>query len=110
MKRKHSLTLYISAFFVTILVFLFMLPKLEQMFKFAPIPNKEVPLPTMLHPVVADYRDELVERAEEKGIDLVITEGYRSMERQASLYAQGRTEEGAIVTKPGRFSFSLPRP
>ncbi len=38
------------------------------------------------------------------GYDLKITEGYRSMDRQAALYAQGRTAAGKIVTnaKPGQ--------
>lgn len=33
------------------------------------------------------------------GIDVIITSTYRDNESQASLYAQGRTKPGAIVTK-----------
>lgn len=41
---------------------------------------------------------------EEQGIFIKITQGFRSMEEQAELYAQGRTKPGNIVTnaKPGQ--------
>ncbi|QQK76981.1 M15 family metallopeptidase [Salicibibacter cibarius] len=51
-----------------------------------------------LHPYVKKQKDELIERAEAIGINVVITEGYRSHERQDDLYAQGRAESGDIVT------------
>lgn len=54
--------------------------------------------PDGLHPVVEEYKNILVERAEEQGINVVITEGYRSPEEQDALYEQGRSEEGNIVT------------
>lgn len=56
------------------------------------------PLPSELHPEVAARSEELIQQAEEIGIDAVITEGFRSIERQNNLYAQGRTSEGGIVT------------
>jgi hypothetical protein len=42
--------------------------------------------------------------AKERGLDISVVEGYRSPERQAELYAQGRTKPGPIVTqaKPGQ--------
>jgi hypothetical protein len=42
--------------------------------------------------------------AHSKGLDVVVTEGLRSLERQRELYAQGRTKPGDIVTnaKPGQ--------
>ncbi|AQQ52034.1 M15 family metallopeptidase [Planococcus lenghuensis] len=57
------------------------------------------PLPTALHPEVAEKSDELIRRAAAIGIDAVVTEGFRSAERQNELYAQGRTTEGSIVTQ-----------
>ncbi|QDI90935.1 M15 family peptidase [Salicibibacter halophilus] len=51
-----------------------------------------------LHPHVKEQKDTLIERADDIGIDVVITEGYRSHDRQDDLYAQGRTESGDIVT------------
>ncbi|MCA0971944.1 M15 family metallopeptidase [Halobacillus litoralis] len=60
--------------------------------------SEETPLPTMLHPLVEKYKDDLVAQAEQKGIDVVITEGHRTEERQKKLYAQGRSTEGNIVT------------
>jgi peptidoglycan LD-endopeptidase CwlK len=41
-----------------------------------------------------------------EGIDVIITSTYRDNDSQASLYAQGRTKPGAIVTKaPAGYSF-----
>ncbi|QQK80841.1 M15 family metallopeptidase [Salicibibacter cibi] len=51
-----------------------------------------------LHPYVKEQKETLIEQAENVGINVVITEGYRSHERQDDLYAQGRTESGDIVT------------
>lgn len=44
-----------------------------------------------------------LQAAKRAGIDLVITQGYRSKSQQSALYEQGRTTPGAVVTnaKPG---------
>lgn len=60
--------------------------------------GNDAPLPTELHPVVEEKKHALIEQAEEIGIQVVITDTVRTMEEQAALYAQGRTEEGNIVT------------
>lgn len=56
-----------------------------------------------LDPDVRDMALDLLKRASDQGIQLVVTSTYRSFADQAKLYAQGRTEPGAIVTyaKPG---------
>ncbi|MFS0674997.1 M15 family metallopeptidase [Ornithinibacillus sp. 179-J 7C1 HS] len=59
---------------------------------------KDAPMPTELHPIVAKNTEILVESAKEIGISIVITESIRSLERQETLYEQGRTSEGSIVT------------
>ncbi|SDO49144.1 M15 family metallopeptidase [Alkalicoccus daliensis] len=51
-----------------------------------------------LYPLVEEAKEELLARAAARNIDVVITEGYRSHERQDDLYAQGRTSGGDIVT------------
>ncbi|PRO66662.1 peptidase [Alkalicoccus urumqiensis] len=51
-----------------------------------------------LHPRVEEAKQELLRRAEAENIRLVITEGYRSPERQDELYARGRSAGGDIVT------------
>lgn len=56
------------------------------------------PLPQGLHPVVQEKSDELVQRASEQNIQIVITDGFRSFEEQDEIYAQGRTREGNIVS------------
>lgn len=60
--------------------------------------KRNTPLPTELHPIVAENRDILIQRAATKGINLVITDDFRSAAEQDRLYARGRTEEGTIVT------------
>lgn len=58
------------------------------------------PAPTEmpLEPIVAHKAEQLIALASLHGLDLRITEGYRSIERQNELYAQGRTTSGNIVT------------
>ncbi|WP_112179511.1 MULTISPECIES: M15 family metallopeptidase [Paraliobacillus] len=56
------------------------------------------PMPTALHPIVEEKKNRLIEQAAEKGITIVITAGFRSQDEQDNLYAQGRTDDGSIVT------------
>ena len=58
----------------------------------------ERPLPEGLHPAVEEKAAELVRLSADQGIDVVITDGYRSGEEQDRLYDQGRTAPGKIVT------------
>lgn len=51
-----------------------------------------------VHPVVADKARQLITKAYNEGIYVVITQGYRSKEEQDALYAQGRSKPGKIVT------------
>ena len=51
-----------------------------------------------LHPWLDQKLTVLLKKCEKQGIYLIITEGFRSKEYQDSLYAQGRTKPGKIVT------------
>lgn len=51
-----------------------------------------------VHPVVAEKARQLITKAYNEGIYVVITQGYRSKEEQDALYAQGRSKPGKIVT------------
>lgn len=51
-----------------------------------------------LDPTIRPMARKLLQRAASTGINLVVTQGRRTMEEQAALYAQGRTAPGAIVT------------
>lgn len=66
------------------------------------IENKEIrearPLPSGLHPIVEEKRDELIDQAKAIGITIIITDGFRSVESQNEIYEQGRSDEGAIVS------------
>ena len=51
-----------------------------------------------LHPWLNYKLGLLLKKCNKKGIYLIITEGYRTVEYQDKLYAQGRTTKGNIVT------------
>ncbi|WP_078496552.1 M15 family metallopeptidase [Paenibacillus selenitireducens] len=51
-----------------------------------------------LHPTVEKKSKELVELAAKKGIRVVITTDFRSIEEQNRLYRQGRDSKGKVVT------------
>lgn len=51
-----------------------------------------------LHPWLDQKLTVLLRKCAKKEIYLIITEGFRSKEYQDSLYAQGRTKPGKIVT------------
>ena len=56
-----------------------------------------------LLPVVRAKAEAFIANAAAAGIELLVTCTYRSPEEQAAIYAQGRTQPGAIVTsaRPG---------
>lgn len=62
-----------------------------------------------LHPKVRDKAREFINKAEKQGIKLRITSAQRTYAEQATLYAQGRTEKGSIVTnsKAGQSSHNF---
>jgi len=53
-----------------------------------------------LHPkVIDDFRNFITDAENALGIVIRVSQGYRSFEEQAELYALGRTKAGKIVTK-----------
>ncbi|MEC5424633.1 M15 family metallopeptidase [Virgibacillus sp. C22-A2] len=60
--------------------------------------GKDAPIPTDLHPVVEENKNILIKQAAAIEIDVVITEGTRSISRQNKLFEQGRSTGGNIVT------------
>ena len=61
--------------------------------------DENAPMPKELHPAVEEHKNILLDRAAERDIDAVITEGFRSVSEQDELYEQGRVAEGEIVTR-----------
>lgn len=57
------------------------------------------PLPEGLHPAVEEKAGKLLGMAEERGIPIDITDGFRSYKEQNRLFAQGRTIDGPVVTQ-----------
>lgn len=60
---------------------------------------KQRPMPSGLHPIIEEKRDRLIQLALAKGIDIIITDGYRSHNEQNELHAQGRSAPGNVVTQ-----------
>ena len=58
----------------------------------------ETETPKELHPEVRAGSEKLVKEAGKRGIRVIITHGFRSIEEQDRLYARGREEKGKIVT------------
>jgi peptidoglycan L-alanyl-D-glutamate endopeptidase CwlK len=70
--------------------------------------GKDAPYDTEygLHPLLDTKLNALISDAGEKGIDLRVVSGYRSLEHQQRLYEKGRTRKGNIVTNaPAGFSY-----
>ncbi|RLL42091.1 M15 family peptidase [Oceanobacillus piezotolerans] len=60
--------------------------------------GEDAPISTELHPIVEERKNILISEARHIGIEVIITEEVRTMERQQALYDQGRTSDGSIVT------------
>ncbi|WP_234537567.1 M15 family metallopeptidase [Paenibacillus pseudetheri] len=61
---------------------------------------------TGLHPVLIAAATALIERCYARGVNILITQGLRTIAEQDALYAQGRTKPGAIVTNArGGYSY-----
>lgn len=59
-----------------------------------------------VHPLVAAKARQLIEQAYKERINVIITQGLRTIEEQNELYAQGRTKPGKIVTNAkGGYSY-----
>lgn len=54
--------------------------------------------PSGLHPIVEEKSEELVSKAAAIGIQVLITDGFRSADEQNGLHAKGRSTTGNVVT------------
>ena len=52
----------------------------------------------LLHPKLRQLAENLIEKAAEAGLSIMVTQTLRTVEEQNELYAQGRTKPGRIVT------------
>ncbi|MCM2677142.1 M15 family metallopeptidase [Alkalicoccobacillus plakortidis] len=101
MKAKIGIALSWGFILLTLCLFLVILYQEKQLDgpheAFAKGDEESEP-PTDLHPVVAEKADELVEEAKKKDIQVVITDDFRTIEDQDSLYDRGRESGDKIVT------------
>lgn len=63
-----------------------------------PVIKETIPLPEEINPTVQERANQLIQETAKKGITIVITDDFRSVEEQNQLYQQGRTSNGKIVT------------
>jgi peptidoglycan L-alanyl-D-glutamate endopeptidase CwlK len=75
--------------------------KIEQFVPELELMPEEIVEPSItgLHPIVLTKQNELIAETAALGITILITDGYRSIEEQDQIYAQGRTTPGSIVTQ-----------
>ncbi|WP_405158241.1 M15 family metallopeptidase [Paenibacillus sp. FSL H8-0283] len=97
-QRKKSLKTWIIATLLLSIIYVWLQQKddIDNMWPGTTI-QEALPI-TGLHPVVAENEKLLVRKAERRGIEIVITHGYRSSEEQDALFNQGRSSAGNIVT------------
>ncbi|MFE6074907.1 M15 family metallopeptidase [Paenibacillus sp. NPDC057886] len=97
-KRKSSLRFWIVATLLLSIIYVWLQQKGDT-YDIWPRTNvqEEVPI-TGLHPVVAESEKLLVRKAARRGIEVVITHDFRSIEEQDALYNQGRSIAGNVVT------------
>jgi peptidoglycan L-alanyl-D-glutamate endopeptidase CwlK len=57
-----------------------------------------IPPVTELHPIVQAKQAELTAAVKKKGITILVTDGFRSVEEQDALYRKGRSDGDQIVT------------
>ncbi|MFK3939535.1 M15 family metallopeptidase [Alkalihalobacillus sp. NPDC078783] len=102
MKGKIGVLLSWSFILILISLFLVILYQEKQLEgpheAFAKQKNEASEPATDLHPMVAEKVNQLVEQAEELNIQVVITDDFRSIEEQNSLYDRGRDANGQVVT------------
>ncbi|MCM3173577.1 M15 family metallopeptidase [Paenibacillus sp. MER 99-2] len=96
-KRKSSLRFWLIATLLLVVVYIWLQQK-DDVYEIWPGSPQEVIPITGLHPLVAESEELLVRKAARRGIEVVITHGYRSIEEQDALFDQGRTGTGNIVT------------
>ena len=54
----------------------------------------------LLHPdLIPNKAQKLIELAKQKGINIIMSQTWRTKQEQDDLYAQGRTRPGNIVTR-----------
>ncbi|MFB8376172.1 M15 family metallopeptidase [Paenibacillus taichungensis] len=97
-RRKSSLRFWIVATFLLSIIYVWLQQKGDT-YDIWPRTNVQEALPiTGLHPVVAESEKLLVRKAARRGIEVVITHDFRSIDEQDALYNQGRSIAGNIVT------------
>lgn len=97
-RRKSSLRFWIVATFLLSIIYVWLQQKGDT-YDIWPRTNVQEALPiTGLHPVVAESEKLLVRKAARRGIEVVITHDFRSIDEQDALYNQGRSLSGNIVT------------
>lgn len=97
-RRKSSLRFWIVATFLLSIIYVWLQQKGDT-YDIWPRTNVQEAVPiTGLHPVVAESEKLLVRKAARRGIEVVITHDFRSIDEQNALYNQGRSLSGNIVT------------
>jgi peptidoglycan L-alanyl-D-glutamate endopeptidase CwlK len=98
LKLKRRIRNLLITFFLVLFGFLFILFHMDSSPPSGLNKKHSVSYPTELNPIVKERSNQLIQQAAKKGIVVVITDGFRSVEDQDRLYETGRTTGGNIVT------------
>lgn len=97
-RRKSSLRFWIVATLLLSIIYVWLQQKGDTYDIWPRTSVQELVPITGLHPVVAESEKLLVRKTARRGIEIVITHGFRSNEEQDALFNQGRSIAGNIVT------------
>lgn len=95
--QQHIIFGFIIVFIIVVIISINVISKIQEERPYI-YQGKDAPIPTELNPIVNERKDTLIQKAANKNISVVITEGIRSFKKQDELYQQGRTTKGNIVT------------
>lgn len=97
-RRSKKIRNWLLLLFILMLTASLLVNRNDELARKLPFVRKDAPPVVQLHPIVEAKKDELIAEAAKLGISILITDDFRSNQEQDSLYAQGRTSDGSIVT------------
>lgn len=97
-RRSKKIRNWLLLLFILMLTASLLVNRNDEISRKLPFVRKDAPPVVQLHPIVEAKKDELIAEAAKLGISILITDDFRSNQEQDSLYAQGRTSDGSIVT------------
>jgi len=97
-RRGRLIRNWLLVLFILFLAASILASRQDGIARFLPFIRKDAPPITDLHPIVLAKTNALVAESAKLGIDMLITDDFRSHDDQDKLYEQGRSSKGPVVT------------